>query len=171
MSQSPDTFSPRERARIEATTREVGRFIFERCHFDRPNVFDRRWWDDRMMAWAMSDEALKVQMFRFVDVLPMLNTSEAVTQHLQEYFYDVRGPLPGAVRLGLAVASPRSLAGRALAIAAHRNVQNHARRFVAGSNTHRSAGRRHAQTKAASHFHARHSRRSGHQRDRSGPLP
>jgi RHH-type proline utilization regulon transcriptional repressor/proline dehydrogenase/delta 1-pyrroline-5-carboxylate dehydrogenase len=135
MSQTPDTFSPSERARIEATTLEVGRFIFDRCRFDRPHIFDRRWWDDRLMAWAMADEALKVQMFRFVDVLPMLHTSEAVTQHLQEYFHDVSQALPGAVRLGLAAASPRSLVGRAVAIAARRNVQSHARRFVAGSNT------------------------------------
>ncbi len=135
MSQTPDAFTSRERARIEATTLEIGRFIFDRCRSDRPRVFDRRWWDDRMMAWAMGDEALKVQMFRFVDVLPMLRTSVAVTQHLQEYFHDVRGSLPEAVRLGLAVASPRSLAGRALAMAARKNVQSYARRFVAGSST------------------------------------
>ncbi len=123
MSQAPDAFTPRERARIEATALEIGRFIFQRCRSDRRKIFDRRWWDDQMMAWAMGDEALKVQMFRFVDVLPMLHTNASVTQHLQEYFRDVRGPLPGAVRLGLAVASPRSLVGRAVAAAAQRTCR------------------------------------------------
>jgi RHH-type proline utilization regulon transcriptional repressor/proline dehydrogenase/delta 1-pyrroline-5-carboxylate dehydrogenase len=135
MSQLPDDLSERELARIEATTLEVGRFIFQRSTQRHPTLLARRWWDDRVMAWAMHDESIKVQMFRFVDVLPMLTTSASVTRHLQEYFHDVDGPLPGAVRLGLAVARPDSLAGRALAKAARKNAQSYARRFIAGTNT------------------------------------
>ncbi|REK18004.1 MAG: L-glutamate gamma-semialdehyde dehydrogenase [Planctomycetota bacterium] len=97
-------------------------------------MFERRWWDDRIMAWAMQDESVKVQMFRFIDVLPMLDTSAAVTGHLHQYFHDVRQHLPSAARLGLAVATPHSIAGRALAIAARRNAMGHARRFIAGTN-------------------------------------
>ena len=37
----------------------------------------------------MRDEALKVQMFRFIDVLPMLKTGEQVAQ-IQEYFLITR---------------------------------------------------------------------------------
>ena len=43
--------------------------------------------------------------------------------------------MPAAVRLGLAVATPRSIAGRALALAARKNAMGHARRFIAGTNT------------------------------------
>ncbi|HEV3024660.1 MAG TPA: L-glutamate gamma-semialdehyde dehydrogenase [Pirellulales bacterium] len=128
-----DGFSPRELAKIEATTREVGRHIFEHLSHRQPSVLERRWWDDRIMAWAMQDESVKVQMFRFIDVLPMLGTSEATIRHLYEYFHDVERHLPRAVRLGLAVATPRSIAGRALAIAARRNAMGHARRFIAGT--------------------------------------
>ena len=49
-------------------------------------------------------------------------------------FDEVRQHLPSAVRLGLAVATPDSIAGRALAIAARRNAMGHARRFIAGTN-------------------------------------
>ena len=129
----PDGFSPRELEKIEATTREVGRFIFDHLSHSQPSVLQRRWWDDRIMAWAMQDESVKVQMFRFIDVLPMLATSEATIRHLHEYFHDVERHLPRAVRLGLAVAAPRSIAGRALAIAARRNAMGHARRFIAGT--------------------------------------
>jgi RHH-type transcriptional regulator, proline utilization regulon repressor / proline dehydrogenase / delta 1-pyrroline-5-carboxylate dehydrogenase len=129
-----DPFTERERTRIETTAQEVGRYIFDRCRQGHARPFERRWWDDRVMAWAMHDEAIKVQMFRFVDVLPMLRSSESVTGHLHEYFHDIRKPLPGAVRLGLAVASPRSIAGRALAIAARKNAHSFARRFIAGTN-------------------------------------
>src|ERR1051326_4438129 len=31
---------------------------------------------DRLTEWAMADEALKVQLFRFIDVLPSLRSSE-----------------------------------------------------------------------------------------------
>lgn len=124
----------RKSAQIERTTQEIGRYLIERAAGSQPTVLDRRWWDDRIMSWAMQDESVKVQMFRFIDVLPMLATSDAVTRHLHEYFHDVREHLPSAARLGLAVATPRSIAGRALAIAARRNAMGHARRFIAGTN-------------------------------------
>jgi len=127
-------FTDRELERIERTTQEVGREILDRRQRPLNTIFQRRWWDDRIMAWAMADEAVKVQMFRFVDVLPMLRDSASVTRHLHEYFHEVERHLPGAVRLGLSVASPNSVAGRALAIAARRNAQGYARRFIAGSN-------------------------------------
>ncbi|HVX13786.1 MAG TPA: L-glutamate gamma-semialdehyde dehydrogenase [Pirellulales bacterium] len=130
-----DELSPRELEKIERTTREVGQYVF--AHLDRrkANLFERRWWDDRIMAWAMRDEAVKVQMFRFIDVLPMLTSTAGLVGHLHEYFHDVERYLPGAARLALAAATPDSLVGRALAIAARRNAMGHARRFIAGANT------------------------------------
>jgi RHH-type proline utilization regulon transcriptional repressor/proline dehydrogenase/delta 1-pyrroline-5-carboxylate dehydrogenase len=129
----PRELTDRQLADIERTTRQVGRDLFERSSRSQPSVFERRWWDDRIMAWAMQDESVKVQMFRFVDVLPMLSDSASVTRHLHEYFHDVRARLPSAARLGLAVATPDSIAGRALALAARRNALGHARRFIAGA--------------------------------------
>jgi RHH-type proline utilization regulon transcriptional repressor/proline dehydrogenase/delta 1-pyrroline-5-carboxylate dehydrogenase len=88
------------------------------------------------MSWAMQDERVKAQMFRFVDVLPMLDTSQAVVEHLHEYLGTVSGALPRAARLGLSLAPPNTLAGRALALAARRNVLGQARRFIAGATVH-----------------------------------
>jgi RHH-type proline utilization regulon transcriptional repressor/proline dehydrogenase/delta 1-pyrroline-5-carboxylate dehydrogenase len=130
-----DELSPRELEKIERTTREVGNYVFTHLDQRQASVFDRRWWDDRIMAWAMRDESVKVQMFRFIDVLPMLASTPALVGHLHEYFHDVERHLPGAARLALAAATPDSLVGRALAIAARRNAMGHARRFIAGTNT------------------------------------
>ncbi|MCH8923544.1 MAG: proline dehydrogenase family protein, partial [Planctomycetes bacterium] len=127
-------FNERQLAQIEQTTQEIGRQLFDHLGDSRATVLERRWWDDRIMAWAMADESVKVQMFRFIDVLPMLQTSDAVIEHLHEYFNEVRETLPSAVRVGMKVVKPRSIAGRALAIAARRNASSHARRFIAGSN-------------------------------------
>ncbi|MBM81150.1 MAG: L-glutamate gamma-semialdehyde dehydrogenase [Planctomycetaceae bacterium] len=97
-------------------------------------MFERRWWDDRILSWAMSDESVKVQMFRFVDVLPMLKDHETVTRHLQEYFEDVEKHLPGAVRLVLEFSLPNTVLGRALALNARSNARRMAQRFIAGSS-------------------------------------
>jgi RHH-type proline utilization regulon transcriptional repressor/proline dehydrogenase/delta 1-pyrroline-5-carboxylate dehydrogenase len=128
-----DSFNPRQLAAIEHTTQEIGRYLFEHLEQASPSMLSRRWWDDRIMAWAMQVESVKVQMFRFIDVLPMLDSREAVTRHLHEYFHDVRQFLPSAARLGLAAATPHSVAGRAVAVAARRNALSHARRFIAGA--------------------------------------
>src|SRR4029079_3692378 len=125
-----DGLSDKQLDAIERATRAIGVELFARANDDQPTVLERRWWDDRIMAWAMRDESVKAQMFRFIDVLPMLDTSEAVTEHLHEYFDDVRRYLPSAARLGLSVARPGTIAGRALAIAARRNALGHARRFI-----------------------------------------
>jgi RHH-type proline utilization regulon transcriptional repressor/proline dehydrogenase/delta 1-pyrroline-5-carboxylate dehydrogenase len=127
--------SERDRLSIERTTKEVGRHLFAHLQTRRPTVIERRWWEDRIVAWAMQDERVKTQLFRFVDVLPMLGTSRSVVEHLHEYFDPVEQSLPRTVRFGLHLAPPDTLAGRALAIAARRNVLGQARRFIAGSTT------------------------------------
>jgi RHH-type proline utilization regulon transcriptional repressor/proline dehydrogenase/delta 1-pyrroline-5-carboxylate dehydrogenase len=120
-------------AAIEAETQEIGRELFERLERRSPSIFERRWWDDRILSWAMADESVKVQMFRFVDVLPMLHTHEAVTRHLQEYFDEVRSQLPLAVRLGLEISQPNSVLGKALALNARSNSLRMSQRFIAGA--------------------------------------
>jgi RHH-type proline utilization regulon transcriptional repressor/proline dehydrogenase/delta 1-pyrroline-5-carboxylate dehydrogenase len=120
-------------AAAEAETQQVGRHLFKHLHRRKPSIFERRWWDDRIMDWAMSDESVKVQMFRFVDVLPMLKTHEQITQHMQEYFDDVRRHLPWAARLGLDMSKPNSLFGKAVAWNARTNARRMAQRFIAGT--------------------------------------
>ncbi|NNJ25051.1 1-pyrroline-5-carboxylate dehydrogenase [Planctomycetes bacterium LzC2] len=93
-------------------------------------MFSKRFWDDRLMEWAMGDEALKVQAFRFVDVLPTLRTHRAVTKHLREYFTDV-SRLPAPARLALN-GDPNSMVGKALAVGARWNARQMAERFIAG---------------------------------------
>ncbi len=87
----------------------------------------------------MGDEALKVQAFRFVDVLPTLRTHESVTSHLREYFTDV-SRLPGPARLALS-GDPNSMVGKALAVGARWNARQMADRFIAGRDRSRGARR------------------------------
>ena len=47
----------------------------DRAHAREKGLLVRaKFWSEKLMDWAMRDEALKVQLFRFVDVFPMLKT-------------------------------------------------------------------------------------------------
>ena len=119
---------------LDAETLQLGRELWKALDDRRPTIFDRRWWLDHLLEWAMSDPTVKVQMFRFVDVLPTLKSSESIARHLQEYFEDVQSHLPLAARLALEVGDADSLLGKALAVNARNNVRKMAERFIAGSN-------------------------------------
>lgn len=118
---------------IEQETQEIGQQIFAHLRAGFPSVFQREWWESRILEWCMRDEALKVQLFRFIDVLPTLKTGEQVARHLQEYLHAHEHTLPVAVAWGLTFSSPRSVAARAVALAVRRNVTHLAQRFIAGA--------------------------------------
>ncbi len=123
--------------RVDAATQVLGERLWNRWKRRQPSFFERRWWDDRILGIAMADEAIKVQMFRFVDVLPRLKSHEDVTRHLQEYFDEVRHHLPLAVELvkyGVEHIRPNSVLSRALAFNARMNAVRMAKRFIAGAD-------------------------------------
>ena len=51
---------------------------------ESPTIFDKQWWTGKVMDWCMQNENFKVQLFRFVDVLPYLTTGESLSRHIQE---------------------------------------------------------------------------------------
>ena len=121
-------------AAIEVLTQTVGREIFANLADTQPHVWQRRWWDDQLLAWSMRDEQLKVQLFRFVDVLPMLQSPGAVMEHLHEYLDSVRDKLPSALNVALGVARRMPFTRAAVARAARISATDFAKRFIAGEN-------------------------------------
>ncbi len=85
------------------------------------------------MAWALSDESIRIQLFRFMDVLPALRDHQSISRHLEEYFDDIRRRLPAAARLGLEMSLNNSILSRALAFNVRSNASRMARRFVLGT--------------------------------------
>jgi len=88
-------------------------------------------WSDKLMDWAMKDEAFKVQLFRFVDCFPALATKEDVHEHLVDYLSQPGVTLPPGLGIGLKAgglakgAMTRTVAGR---------IEAMAQRFIAGTN-------------------------------------
>jgi RHH-type proline utilization regulon transcriptional repressor/proline dehydrogenase/delta 1-pyrroline-5-carboxylate dehydrogenase len=121
-------------AEIEALTQDYGRAVFARLHTHGPPPFSPGWLDERVMEWTMGEEALKVHLFRFVDALPRLHTSEQINRHLREYLREAGAELPGWMRLGLHWLPENGRLGRIAAQAARWGTQRLARRFIAGSD-------------------------------------
>lgn len=120
--------------RLEQLTRAYGQEMFARVSQRSPILFTPRWWDERLMDWTMHDEAVKVQLFRFIDALPQLRTSGSIARHLREYFTEVRDHLPGWARFALPFIPRQGIFASLLAWLARGNAQNLARKFIAGSN-------------------------------------
>jgi RHH-type proline utilization regulon transcriptional repressor/proline dehydrogenase/delta 1-pyrroline-5-carboxylate dehydrogenase len=119
---------------VESLTQSYGREVFARLNRAGPMPFSSAWWDERLMEWSMGEEAVKLQLFRFVDVLPLLHTPAAITRHLREYFGEAREHLPGWITFALRWLPTDGVLGRLLAKVAYRSAERLARKFIAGSN-------------------------------------
>src|SRR6266496_5717113 len=108
-----------------------GARIFELVDRHPEPLFSKAGFYQRLMALSMRDERFKVQMFRFVDVLPSLRRSGDIVQHLDEYFTDRRDGLAPLVRTGVRAAKIVPwISGQLL----RWNVSGMARQFIAGKN-------------------------------------
>ena len=70
---------------LNAEILELGRDLWNRTRGEVPGVFDKGYWQGKILEWAMQDATFKVDMFRFVDVLPTLVETEQVSRHVREY--------------------------------------------------------------------------------------
>src|SRR5262249_13010289 len=83
--------------------------------------------------WSMEEEDLKIQLFRFIDVLPILQTPAQITRHLREYLGHSSCPLPPPAKWGLKLLPEDGVLGRLVAETARTNARRMARRFIAGT--------------------------------------
>lgn len=76
---------PLDNEKIESRCREIGQKIFSDSRRYATGLFNRGYWQQRMMELTTANPRVKVQLFRFVDVLPVLKTDEQKKTHLLEY--------------------------------------------------------------------------------------
>ncbi|MBI3466495.1 MAG: bifunctional proline dehydrogenase/L-glutamate gamma-semialdehyde dehydrogenase [Planctomycetes bacterium] len=118
---------------LNAEIAELGRDLWSRTRGEVPGVFDKGYWQGKILEWAMHDPTFKVDMFRFVDVLPTLVGTEQVSQHVREYLLKPGRELPTLLGAALKIASGGLAAGLA-ARAIRKNVTDLAERFIVGRN-------------------------------------
>ena len=116
---------------FQAEVERCGTRIFELVDHHPESLFSKAGFYQRLMALSMRDERFKVQMFRFVDVLPSLRHSGDIVQHLDEYFTDIGNGFAPLVRTGVRAARILPwISGQLL----RWNVSGMARQFIAGKN-------------------------------------
>ena len=116
---------------LQSEIEQRGARIFELVDRHPESLFSKAGFYQRMMALSMRDEQFKVQMFRFVDVLPSLRKSDDIVQHLEEYFAGMRNGFAPVIQTGVRVAR---IVPWVSAFILRRNVSGMARQFIAGKN-------------------------------------
>ena len=118
MTTRPDT--------TEQAVQILARSLYRKAAEHKPSIFEARDLLGRMIDWSLEDNSLRTALFRFVDVLPSLQSSAEIGRHLEEYFARVDHALGGLVYVAQALQ-----AGRWVAPVVRRNVVSFARRFIA----------------------------------------
>jgi RHH-type proline utilization regulon transcriptional repressor/proline dehydrogenase/delta 1-pyrroline-5-carboxylate dehydrogenase len=111
---------------IEPEVQRLARALYQKAAEHKPSLFEAKDLLGRMIDWSLEDESLRVALFRFVDVLPSLESSTEIGRHLEEYFARVDHALGGLAFLAQALH-----AGTLVAPVVRRNVIKLARRFIA----------------------------------------
>ncbi len=94
--------NPKTISDLAATIRDFGHQIFDGMEAaGTPSLFTKKGLYGMLMDWAMKDENFKIQLFRFIDALPTLNSSSEVTRHLREYLDNDEVNLNPALRAAL----------------------------------------------------------------------
>ena len=146
---------------VERRTREIGRGLLAALGCG-PAVWERAWWDDRATALVLSDPLVRVQLFRFLDVIPASRTAIDVRRHLGEYLDEAGAAVPWWLRGVLNAAPLGSWRARGLAaFAARRHA--HGAKIHRGRESRRGAGDRAPPSRTRARVHRRLARRSRHQ--------
>ncbi len=118
---------------LELAIHRIGRELAKQSAGLSPTVFDPRWWSNTLLDWCMKDEGFKVRLFRFIDVLPCLETDAQVARLMEEHFggtNDVALPL----QWGLRALSTTGLGSKLSAKSLRHQIHQMARTFIAGTS-------------------------------------
>jgi RHH-type transcriptional regulator, proline utilization regulon repressor / proline dehydrogenase / delta 1-pyrroline-5-carboxylate dehydrogenase len=121
----------------ETKTQEIALSLLAATQENRSflaNLRDQMRWDDKLLAWAMSNPGLRVQLFRFIDTLPALHNKSEIAAHLQEYLGDESVELPAALKGMLNFANPNSAPGQLAATTVITATETLAHKYISGEN-------------------------------------
>ncbi len=119
-------------ANLNDDIKRLGSELYTKMQGETPGIFNKDYWQGRIIEWAMKDPSFKVDMFRFVDVLPSLHTKDQVAAHVREYLLKEGRELPTVMKAALKAASGGMTAGLA-AMTIKKNVTDMAERFIVGT--------------------------------------
>jgi RHH-type proline utilization regulon transcriptional repressor/proline dehydrogenase/delta 1-pyrroline-5-carboxylate dehydrogenase len=124
-----------EKTDLDPRIKARGKDFFASISGEAPSIFNKAWWTGKVMEWAMRNEHFKVQLFRFVDVLPYLSTGKSLGRHIEEYFAAQDQDIPAVLKWG---AKGAGLGGgftaKVFARTIRTNIEGMAKQFIIGEN-------------------------------------
>src|SRR5437660_2619346 len=120
----------------EADIRRYAEGLYATAAAAPPRLFDRAWWTGRLLEWAIRDEAFKVQLFRFIDVLPALKNQARIKALVEEYFGESGLPAAGSrslMRWGMRALSAVGFGASITADTIYNQTLQMANQFIAGA--------------------------------------
>ena len=123
--------------RYEDKTQAIAKELIQATR-DKSNIFaqmrEGMRWDDRLLDWAMSNPGLRVQLFRFIDTIPALQSKTEVARHLQQYLSDESVELPSALKSILNFTDADSFPAQTAAATVTKAVETLAYKYISGEN-------------------------------------
>lgn len=93
---------------------------------------DQMRWDDKVLDWTMANPGLRVQMFRFIDTIPALQSKAEVANHFQQYMSMEKVELPSALKGILNFSDANSFPAQTAAATITKTVETLAYKYIAG---------------------------------------
>ncbi len=115
----------------ETAIHRIGGELIRQADQHTGGMLSAAFWSDKLMDWAMKDEAFKVQLFRFIDCFPSLHTKQNVHEHLVDYLTQPGVTLPSGLGMGLKAGG---LAKGAMSKTVSGRIEGMAKRFIAGTD-------------------------------------
>ena len=120
----------------ESKTQEIARQLIKSTRDN--NIFskmrDSMRWDDKVLDWTMGNPGLRVQMFRFIDTIPSLQSKAEIANHFQQYMSAEEVELPNALKGMINFSSADSLPAQTAAATINKAVETLAYKYIAGEN-------------------------------------
>ncbi|MEL7239808.1 MAG: proline dehydrogenase family protein, partial [Planctomycetota bacterium] len=85
----------------EQRAQQIGRQLLDAARANAGGLLSKKFWNDKLMDYAMKDPAFKVQLFRFVDTFPTLRTPDQIYEHLMDYMSQPGVKAPPMIATGM----------------------------------------------------------------------
>ncbi|MGL5877745.1 MAG: proline dehydrogenase family protein, partial [Xenococcaceae cyanobacterium] len=121
----------------EAKTQEIAKQLIEATREKRSifaKIGDQMRFDDKLLDWTMSNPGLRVQLFRFIDCIPALQSKAEIARHLQQYLGDESVELPAPLKGILNFTEPNSPPALFAAATITKSVETLAYKYIAGES-------------------------------------
>ncbi len=119
----------------ESKTQDIARELIAQTREKRSifaKIGDQMRLDDKLLAWAMENPGLRVQLFRFIDSLPALQSKAEIANHLQQYLSDEAVELPNTLKGILNFTDPNSPPAQLAGATISKAVETLAFKYIAG---------------------------------------